>query len=162
MWQFCFVKALPNINLFKWIHPFVLKQVVLLFVFCKLWGVALKLLRGMFSPANPMRLAKSASCQWSAGPAVKNWCNFAYCLEYTLSSCLLTSKETGDVHRIPWGCGKRLGWGLAPALYASLCCKRFTLLPGISLPSGRGPSSRLCSFWQPAATGSTTIFSAAF
>lgn len=148
MWQFCFAKALPNINLFKWIHPFVPKQVALLSVFCKLWGVALKLPRGMFSPANPMRLAKSSSCQWSAGPAVKNWFHFSYCLEYTLSSCLLysPSKVTEDMHRIPWGCGKQLGWGLAHALSASLCCKRSALLRGISLPSGSDPSPRLRSF----------------
>lgn len=85
---------------------------------------------------------------------MKNWFSFPYCLEYTSSFFLLytPSKETEDLHRVPWGCGKRLGWGLGSV---GLCCKSCALLRGIYLPSGSDPSPRLCSFWQPAATSST-------
>lgn len=57
---------------------------------------------------------------------------------YTLSLCLLLSPlpETKELHRFPWGCGKRLEVGLAQALSANLCCKRCAPFYGIFLASG--------------------------
>ena len=101
VWQFCFSKALPSIHEFVTTYNFLPKQVSLLLL-CASSEVYFKCSRGMLFTSESNDACKKLKLSRNRRPPMKSWCSFPYCLEYTLSSCLLfsTSPETNDVHRI--------------------------------------------------------------